>query len=562
MAKGVSISVASDTKDFLKGIKTGVIEPLEDASDTLQDLAKDGEKAGAKLEDSMKDAQRDTEKLAREFDDLGDKIRDSSRRGGQGMKDNTKDATTAAARDLEELKGEAMQNASETFSSFDGSVDSFVDGIQGTFGGIVSNMGPIGAAMGAALAIGIGLAVAKGQEVADAINEAKERAAELAAEIDSVDGDLSQIEWADKVKDWGLAIEDSREWFEFWQDDARTAFEVAAEKADEFGISVKDLALGLSGVDADAATRSIGRLGDQIDELEQKRRKADRSLERDDIDSEIRQRETLIEKLKAQGNVTEEAIELNKLSAEVTAELAAADKAAADAAQARTDAESTLQSELDAGVASWQEYIDKETEAADPSAYIAGMAERAAATSNFNGNVQLLAQEFKLSADETQAILDQGLDFAPMLQAILDSGMSAQFVEQIQAAVGGGQEILNGTELGATVTAVPDTDAASAALGEAAQDRETTIEADSNAAATGKALDTAAKDRTTTIRARADTSAASRALSALAARPRTARIGAYADLSAARAAINSFVNQPRTAVVTVVARTPEGKPVP
>ena len=563
MGKGVSISVAAETSDVERGLKTGVIAPLEDAADTLKDLAKEGDKAGGKLEASMRDAQKDTEKLGDEYQELSRTIRNTSKRGGQDLKEHTSDATDAAKRDLAELKDEALQNASETFSSFDGSMESFADGIQGTFGGIVSNMGPMGAILGSALAIGIGVAVAKGEELAEAVNSAKERAAELAAEISDVDGDLSQIQWVDKVKEWGYAIDDSREWFEFWQDDAKTAFETSKDYADRFGLSVKDLSLGLSGVDAGKATASVKALKEQVKGLEDQRGRAAGTSEVEKISSEIRARETLITKLEQQGGVTEEAIELTRMQAEITEELAAKDRAAAAATQARTDAANALQAELDAGVASWQNYINAESGATDPAAYVNAMADKASATANFNGNVQGLASEFRLSHDETQAILDQGLEFAPMLQSIIDSGLGPAFVEQLRAAAGGGQEILDGTPLGATVTAEADTGTAQADLDQAAADRDATVSVTADTKAAASQIDAAAdKKRDAKVTAKAETTAANRDLDALASKSRTASIKAAVDVSAAETALINFVNRRRdlTIVANVVDRA--GKPVP
>lgn len=559
MTKGVSLSVASETRDFENGIKNGVVEPLEDAIDVIKDLAKEGDKAGEKLEDSMRDAQKDTERLADEYDDLGKKIRDSSKRGGQGLKENTADATDAAKRDIGELKDEAVQNASEMTSSFDGSVGSLVDGVQGTLGGIVSSMGPIGAIVGGALALGIGAGVAKGEELAEAINTAKERAAELAGELMDVDGDLTQIQWAEKVQEWGLALEDSREWWEFWQSDAKTALEVAEDAAKRTGVAVEDMVLGMSGTDAKAATRVIGELSDQIKELEKQRKVADGNSARESINSEIRDRQGLIDKLREQGGVTEEASELQQKLTKYTRDQAAADEAAAAATEARTDAANALQGELDAGVQGYAEYVNAETKAIDPGAYIAGMAARREATSNFNTNVQQIAKDFKLSNDEVQAILDMGLDFAPHLQSIVDSGMAGAFAGEIQAAVGGGQEIIDGTPLSATVHAKGDTTAAAADLDAAAVDRTSGVEAVPDTKAANRDLDaTASKKRTATINARADTSEASERLTNLT-RDRSATVKLVLDTTTADRQMYEWTNRARQATIDVLTR--QGKEV-
>ncbi|MFC7766581.1 hypothetical protein [Leucobacter soli] len=79
MAKGISLSIASDTRDFASGVARGVVEPLEDVSDVLQEVVKDGDKAGRELEDAMSDARQDTAKLASEYEDLNRKIREAGK---------------------------------------------------------------------------------------------------------------------------------------------------------------------------------------------------------------------------------------------------------------------------------------------------------------------------------------------------------------------------------------------------------------------------------------------------------------------------------------------------
>ena len=539
----IKIEFLAGIARFLRGT-SDMGEALDDVADSLDDVARDAKKAGDKtgdaISDGAKDAEQGVERLGREFKEMADQARRSSDKAGDSLGRGIGSGTDAAKRDLAELKDEAVQNASETFSSFDGSMDSLVDGIQGTFGGIVSNMGAAGAVAGGALAIGIGYAVAQGQELADALNSAKERSAEIAGEILAADGDLSKIQWAEKFNEWGLAIEDNREWWEVWQAEAKTAMEVASEAADRFGISVKDLALGLSGTNADAAIRSISALRDQIEELEDARSRAQQSTVREDLSMEIRGRTNLIAKLEAQSGVTEDAIRVSEQMASISAEMAAADEAAAAASQARTDATNALQRELDEAVNSWTAFYNAETGATDPAGYIAAMQARVDATTNFNANLAQLAQETGMSFEAQQAILDQGVDFAPMLASIMAQSpeMRAQFAGQMQAMVDGGQSILDGTPINATITTTTD-----------AQDAE-------------RQLDAAATERKAPVKAEADATAASQALDAAAAKNRTATIGVSVSTSDAEAALSRFVNRQRTATITAEVRTREGKLVP
>lgn len=537
MAKVIEIGIGSEGKAFRQGIDRDVIPPLEDAQKALLDLGKDGTKSGDKIEDALKDAQRETKESKKDIAKLAAEM-EAAGKSGKRIGDGVKDGTGEAGEAVREFGDEAKQNISETFSSFRGEAEDLVQVVQDTFGGIVSSLGPAGLILGTAVAAGIGVAVQQGQNLAEAINDAKERAAELAAEIIAVDGDLTQISWADRVQEWGLAINDSREWFEFWQTEAKTAFDVAEEGAKATGVAFKDLVLAMSGQDVNRAEKALGKIRDQLVELEAQRKRTRDTGTAVELESEIQLLQKLIAEIEKQTGVTEDGIELSRKAAEATAELRAEEEAAAAALQARTDAAAALQSELDETVDSWQEYIDAETGAIDPRAYIDAMAQRIAATSSFNSNVQTLADEFGLAADEVQAILDQGVDFAPMLQQIIDSGLAPEFVAQVQAAVGGGQDILNGNPLATSVEVGADTTAADRQLADTAEPRETVIEAQPK------------------------TGSAEAALNALATKKRTATITAEADLTAARNALNSFVNERRVAIVTIDTRDREGRQVP
>lgn len=179
MGKGISIGVASDTREFASGVKKGVIEPLEDAADSLDDVQKAGDKAGDKLERAFKDAQGEVSEFKKDQARLATEMQKQSKKGADALASNTESGTSRAKADLEELGNEARQNAAETFSSFDGTAQGFADGIQGTMGGIVSSLGPVGAALGAAAALGLGFLMA-GLEDA---NEETERLKGLAAEL-------------------------------------------------------------------------------------------------------------------------------------------------------------------------------------------------------------------------------------------------------------------------------------------------------------------------------------------------------------------------------------------
>lgn len=174
----IEIKFLANVVNMLKGTKN-MSQALEDVSDSLDDVARDAQRSGQKVEREYDGASRDvtdsTRRLERSFQDLRDTADRSSRQGATSMGNNFEKGTGKAKAELDELGREARANASETFSSFDGSAESFVDGIQGTLGGVVGGMGAIGAAAGAAGAIGLGFITAelqKQQQEADEVKQA------------------------------------------------------------------------------------------------------------------------------------------------------------------------------------------------------------------------------------------------------------------------------------------------------------------------------------------------------------------------------------------------------
>lgn len=148
--KGINIAIASDTRAFSQGVSKGILDPLEDVENALEDVAKEGDRAGEKLEDAMRDAQRETEELADEHKELARTIRDQSRKGFRDFGDASDDGTRRAKQNVQEFKSEARQNFAEVTSSFDGSMDSIADLAQGTLGGVAGSiLGPVGLIAGA-----------------------------------------------------------------------------------------------------------------------------------------------------------------------------------------------------------------------------------------------------------------------------------------------------------------------------------------------------------------------------------------------------------------------------
>lgn len=420
---GANISIAADTKSFTSDVRRGVIDPLEDVKEALGDLERAGDKAGDAAGDDLKRGMRDGARDSERYvDDLEDKIKGlakTTRRtagdAGRDLGDGFKRGTTDAGEGLDELRDEAGQTARETAASFDGSADSIVDMFQEVAANAFVGFGPAGAAAGLAIAAGIGLAITTLQEAADEANETKEAVADLAAELLEAGGKLDALDLAAAVTDWALAIGDSREWFELWQDEALTNFERVQRGAQLTGISVGDMLAAMSGYDADTALTVLDDLGEQLAEL-QRLQQQHGGGSSSGYATEIAQLEGLIHAIEQQNDVTSDAVglhdELNRALQDAGFDL--------EAWAARTTAIENLADGVTDAAGSWSEYIDAETGAADPSAWLEGMRQRAEAITSYGDNIGTLAEQ--VSPETLQAVLDQGLDFAPMLQSIIDGG--------------------------------------------------------------------------------------------------------------------------------------------
>lgn len=561
-------TVGDALADGAKKAERSTERATDDIEQSLKGITKDAERAGRELgdeiEDGAKEAARSTERVEKSFQELADAAKRESGSASDSMKREFDQGTDAAKRDLAELKDEAMQNASETFSSFDGSITSLADGIQGTLGGVISNIGPVGALAGAAAAIGVGMLTAEFERSQERAEELRQQTADLALQIIEAGGKIENVAMGEILQQWATELSGTSEAWDIFGDKGQTNLEAINAGAELTGNSLGDMFRALSGRDSEAAVEVLGELESKLEDQRAALRnlsgaRAGGTQRAEEYKTEISALEDSIKVMEERTGVTKDGTEAAKLMAEATAEITAEDEAAAAALAARNDAIGALQSNLDTSVSSFENFKDAETGALDPAGYIAGIEQRIEATSNFNTNVQDLATQFGLSQEEVQAILDQGVDFAPMLQSIIDSGLGAEFVAQIQAAVGGGQEIIDGTPLSATVHAKGDTTEAAADLEATATDRTSGVTAVPDTKAANQDLDaTASKRRTATINAKANTAAASESLSNLA-RDRNVTVRVNLDLSAADRAMTEWVSRARTTTIDVLTR--QGKEV-
>lgn len=187
MAKDISVGIVSETKPFQKGIKDGIIEPLEGAVESIEELGNSGEDTGDQLTDAMKDAQKKTELLGDEYTDLRKKIDQIGKQGSDSWK-KVKDGSKDAEEGMQDFKSEANQTAKETAASFDGSAESIVDMFQETAANALAGFGPAGAVAGLALAAGIGFATQAFQQSQEDAQKLKEKVSALTEELLTTDG--------------------------------------------------------------------------------------------------------------------------------------------------------------------------------------------------------------------------------------------------------------------------------------------------------------------------------------------------------------------------------------
>ena len=263
----IKIDFASDVTGVVRGT-ADIADRLDQVADSVADLGRDGAKAGDRLADAMKDpavesarlegklegAQAAADRLSRRGGDAFRNLAEEARESGKKTERATRDGMDGGSEAVETFKDEAKSNLSEVTSSFSGDMDSAVDLVQGTLGGLVADLGPAGLVGGAVAALGIGLAKAMAEGSAEKINEIGEAASDMAGRIREAGGDLSKVDFASVMEEWGLAIQDTREWWELWQDSAKTGAEVIAEKAKDAGVSFETAFKGSKGSLQDSRT--------------------------------------------------------------------------------------------------------------------------------------------------------------------------------------------------------------------------------------------------------------------------------------------------------------------
>lgn len=228
----LSIDIAANTRAAQRDVKD-LSRALDDTSDALDDMARDGAKAGDKLEGSFRDMIR----AAGRADDAVSKIGDSSRK-----------AFDKASEGADEFRDEANSTAREAAASFDGSAESIADMFQEVAANAFAGFGPAGAAAGLLAAAGIGLGVSGFEAMNEAEQESRGRAAE----------------WADAYLEAGGRILSASQIVE----KARSIltnpeqYETAKKNAEDWGLSESAAILAMAG-DTNALTEARASLADK-----------------------------------------------------------------------------------------------------------------------------------------------------------------------------------------------------------------------------------------------------------------------------------------------------------
>lgn len=232
MTKGVNLAIAADARSATSAIKRGVLEPLEDVSEALEQLGDVSDDATQQLERGMRDAQRRTDDAADEIKDL----RDELNRAGRAARNVGDDGAAGLGRvknGAQEVQQEIGQNMGQAVSAFRGDLQDLGQVGQDTLGGLaasIASTGPagiLGAIVLAAGAAGLGLFTAgleESKEKQEALNASAAEwadkyvesagrivsATDIVAEIQAIATDPERYKQAkDNARDWGVGVADA-----------------------------------------------------------------------------------------------------------------------------------------------------------------------------------------------------------------------------------------------------------------------------------------------------------------------------------------------------------------
>jgi hypothetical protein len=241
----LKLDVLANTRQMVTEMKKGGAS-VEDISDALDELRRQGDKATEELERSFKDLAREAERTDKKIESVGTS--------------GFKKASGAGS----EFKSEALSNFSEVTSSFDGSMSSIADLAQGTLGGIAANIPGIGIAGGIA-ALGVGAITAE-------LTNAGERSKEIKDSIvqDFIDiGDALDTEAVTERIEKLLGDDGARKEAQLLADvlniDVPSALLVMAGDFESAGVTAEDAIAGINNASSNVDTEVWQRVKDRVD---------------------------------------------------------------------------------------------------------------------------------------------------------------------------------------------------------------------------------------------------------------------------------------------------------
>lgn len=333
--KPIDVVIDTDVDGVVKGAEK-VADSFEEIQDSLKDTAKASDKAADQMEDDFQDAAK---KIDRDLTRALEEVEDQAKSSGKAIGKHVKDGADKASDGFDELKDESKSTAKEAAASF-GSIEDAAGALQEVAANAFAGFGPAGMAAGALAAVGIGLAMSALEDNAEKINENKQKMLDLAQTIRDNGGVLTEAQYISNMEEYGYAIQDTKEWFEIFQEDAVSGFEKLKEIADETGVSTKQIFKGAFGdlktsqTELDAVNRKIQELKDKKDALFNTT-----GAVLDPVDSETL---TSLESYKGliQDNITKQegAIETEKLRKQAIEGTTAAIKEDIEALELHTDA--------------------------------------------------------------------------------------------------------------------------------------------------------------------------------------------------------------------------------
>lgn len=225
MARVHEIAVASETGAFEKGIKSGVVKPLEDAEKALKKLGDTN--VGRDIDRDLDAAQRATKSLEKETKDAAREIEDAFRSSYRKAKNDADDATDKMRHGFREVGDEAGSSGREAAASFSGEFDDVSDFIQEIAANAFGGFGPAGAAAGLAAAVGLGIATAKIEELKQKVEDLQQVANDV--HMSALENDQSVEEFTTSVDGATQALqrlnEEGQKEFRYWWEEDSTGLE-------------------------------------------------------------------------------------------------------------------------------------------------------------------------------------------------------------------------------------------------------------------------------------------------------------------------------------------------